>query len=83
MSGPPGLIVDVEAGVLVEALVLGDVVAGELRLRHPFQLQRHLVGRARRPRRERRARSDRGQQTVFFIICPLLCCRCPRSSHAR
>ena len=44
MSGPPGLIVDVEAFVLVEALVLGDVVAGELGLRDPFQLQRHRVG---------------------------------------
>ena len=30
MSGPPGLIVDVEAFLFVEALVLGDVVAGEL-----------------------------------------------------
>ena len=55
MSGPPGLMVDVEAGVLVEALVLGDVVAGELRLRDPFELQRHLVGGLRRGRGQRRA----------------------------
>ena len=36
---------DVEAGVVVEALLLGRVVAGELGLRDPLQLQRHLVGR--------------------------------------
>ena len=35
---------DVEAHVLVEALVEGGVVAGELRLGEPLQLQAHLVG---------------------------------------
>ena len=41
----------VEAFRLVEALVLGDVIAGELRLRDPFELQRDLVGgHAPRPR---------------------------------
>ena len=38
--GPPGMMVDVEVLLGVEALGLGDVVAGELRLRHPFELQR-------------------------------------------
>jgi hypothetical protein len=42
MSGPPGLMVDIEAFFLVQALVLGDVVAGELGLRDPFELQRQL-----------------------------------------
>ena len=41
----------VEPVVLVVALVLGDVIAGELRLGDPFELQRHLVGRVRRRRR--------------------------------
>lgn len=48
MSGPPGD-GDVETGLLVEALVLGDVVAGELALRH-LQLQRQLVFASRRSR---------------------------------
>ena len=33
----------VEAGLLVEAFVLGDVVACELRLGDPFELDGHLV----------------------------------------
>ncbi len=44
MLGPPGLIGDVEAARLVEALGLGDVDAGELGLRHPFQPDRDAVG---------------------------------------
>ena len=43
MSGPPGLSVDVEALLLVVALLERRVVAGELRLRDPLQLQRDLV----------------------------------------
>ena len=43
MSGPPGLSVDVEALVLVVPLLERRVVAGELRLRHPLELQRDLV----------------------------------------
>jgi hypothetical protein len=42
---PAGVDRHVEAGVLVVALVLGDVIAGELRLGDPFELDRHLVGR--------------------------------------
>ena len=45
-----GLDRHVEPFVLVEALVLGDVIAGELRLRDPFELQRHLVVGLRRAR---------------------------------
>ena len=69
MSGPPGLIVDVEVFLLVEALVLGDVVAGELRLRDPFQLQRHLVG-APAPGSAASANAPRQQcqRSVFFIV---------------
>jgi hypothetical protein len=37
------LISTVEAGFFVEAFLLGDVIAGELALRDPFQLQDHLV----------------------------------------
>ena len=42
--GAARLDVDVEPGLLVEALVLGDVVAAELGLGDPFKLQRQLVG---------------------------------------
>src|ERR1700724_3751842 len=35
---------DVKPGVLVEALLLGDVVAGELRLRDPFELNGDGIG---------------------------------------
>ena len=49
MSGPPGLMVTFEPLLLVEALVERHVVAGELRLGHPLQLQRHVLGRAPRP----------------------------------
>ena len=48
----------VEALLLVEALVLGDVIAGELRLRDPLELQRHLVVGMSRARREHRRRAD-------------------------
>ena len=41
--GSARLDIDVEPEILVEALVLGDVVAGELRLGHPFELQGELV----------------------------------------
>ena len=51
-----GLDRDVEPFILVEALVLGDVIAGELGLRDPFQLQRDLVGRLRRSSRPRTPR---------------------------
>ena len=48
MSGPPTLIVDVEALVVVVALRLRRVVAGELRLRHPLELEGDLVASRRR-----------------------------------
>jgi hypothetical protein len=35
---------DIKAFLFVKALVLGDIVARELRLRDPFELQRQLVG---------------------------------------
>ena len=55
--GSAGVDGDVEPGLLVEALVLGDIVAGELRLGDPFQLQGHRVGgvgRADAQRQDRR-----------------------------
>ena len=45
---------DINAGILVETLVLRDVIACELGLRDPFQLQRHLVCRMRRSDAEAR-----------------------------
>ncbi|QTK80715.1 hypothetical protein AT6N2_C3231 [Agrobacterium tumefaciens] len=39
-----GLDIDVEAFGFIKALVLGDVITGELRLGDPFQLQGDLVG---------------------------------------
>ena len=42
--GAAGVDRDVEPRLLVQALVLGDIVAGELRLGDPFQLQGHRVG---------------------------------------
>ena len=56
MSGRPSLSVDVEARACVVALRLGRVVAGELRLRDPLQLQGDLrrasrLGAVRRRRR--------------------------------
>src|SRR3546814_1789098 len=50
---------DVQVLVVVEALVLGDVVAGELRLGDPFQLQRDRVGGNRLAGRERHRPGDR------------------------
>ena len=41
--GPARLDRHVEAGLLVEAFVLGDVVACELGLGDPFELDGHLV----------------------------------------
>ena len=59
---------DVEALFLVEALVLGDVVAGELRLGDPFELQRHRVGgRAAEPQAERRAAAASAPNSACFI----------------
>jgi hypothetical protein len=57
-----GLDGDIELLVLVEALFLGDVVAGELRLRHPLQLQGELVlrlGACARQGQRGRAGQDR------------------------
>ncbi len=74
-SGPPGLMVDVEAGVLVEALVLGDVVAGELGLRDPFQLDRDLVGGLRRGAASKAATARRPASMIdvssssFTLLC--------------
>ena len=69
MSGPPGLMVDVEPLVLVEALRLGDVIAGELRLGHPLQLQRHVLGPGGAPpRRQRRGRSRRNPLVIIFLF---------------
>ena len=57
--GPAWLDGDVEPLVLVEALVLGDVIARELGLRHPFELQRHLVVRGLRGARGQERRDAR------------------------
>ena len=66
--GAARLDLDVEAFLLVEALVLGDVVAGELRLRDPFQLQRHLVGGQRLECGKRhRAGQHRNHQFFHFL----------------
>src|SRR3954447_13301921 len=60
---PADLDVDVESELLVEALRLGRVVAGELGLRDPFQLERDLrqLLRVRLPRRSLR-RTEAGPE---------------------
>ena len=57
----------VEPFVLVEALVLGDVIAGELRLGDPFELQRHLVGRMRGARGEDRRHAGECRRDFFIF----------------
>ena len=55
---------DVETGIAVIAPLLRDIVAGELELMPPFQLQRHLLqggGRGEGARRQRRQRQDGAQ----------------------
>jgi hypothetical protein len=59
-----GLDRHVEVLVLVIALVLGDVVTGELGLRHPFELQRHLVGGLRGARRDKRGRRHQSENQL-------------------
>ena len=59
---------DVEVGVLVVALLKGDVVARELRLGDPLQLQRQLVGRLGRGRTQDQCRRNKGA------------CRCPHDA---
>ena len=59
---------DVQPLVLVVALRLGDVIAGELRLGHPFQLQRHILGPGGAREQERRGRSPRNPLDHFFIL---------------
>ena len=59
---------DVEVGLLVVALLEGDVVAGELRLGDPLQLQRQLVGRLGRGRTQGQGRRNKGA------------CRCPHDA---
>ena len=56
-----------KAGFLVEALGLGHEVAGELGLRHPLQLQRHLLGAW--PRRRWRAVPWRRRQPTDISSC--------------
>ena len=59
-SGPPSTIVDVEPVGLVEALLVGREVAGELGLRRPLQLEpdRRQRGRAARRRARPMPRAD-------------------------
>src|ERR1700733_11579727 len=69
--GATGLDGDIETLGLVEALVLGDVVAGKLRLRHPFQLQRYLVlGGCGKPRSQDQHGAD--HQTLRHTSSPFL-----------
>ena len=39
-----GLNGDIETGILIKALVLGDIITSKLRLCHPFELECHLFG---------------------------------------
>ena len=72
MSGPPGLIVDVEPGFLVEAFVLGDEVAGELGLGDPFELDGHLDRRLCGRKRQDQAPAPAASASMWssFITPP-------------
>ena len=61
---------DVEAGVLVEALFLGDEVAGELGLRDPFQLDGDGVRRLRGRQRQADRQACGECQNLFHAITP-------------
>ena len=73
---------DVETFVLVEALVLGDVVAAELGLGDPLQLQRHRIGGDRRPGRQRE-RGGECSQHNFLHVLPLPIVDCTETTDAR
>jgi hypothetical protein len=64
---------DVEADLVIKSLLFGDIVAGELRLRDPFELQGQLVRRRGETAAEQqhRSRSER----------PYLCAHRPFPSH--
>ena len=82
MFGPPGRIVDVEVLLGVEALGLGDEVAGELRLRHPLELQPHRVLRAGRRSAGERQRARRQCYDQFLhsrSLFPVYYARPPRT----
>ena len=69
--GAAGLDGDVEAGVLIETLVLGNVVAGELGLRHPLELQRHGVGGKGVGGAEGRGEAESGEKRLVHGPVPL------------
>ena len=83
MSGPPGLIVTSRPGLLVVALRERRVVAGELRLRHPLELERDLrrLRRAaardavpsRRPARDARAATSAPTTDPSSCTSPFVC----------
>ena len=66
--GPAGIDGDVEAGVLVVALGGGDVIAGELRLGDPFELERDLVGGGRWIAETEPSSSPAAIANVFFML---------------
>jgi hypothetical protein len=68
---PAVLDIDVETLVTVKTLVLGDELAGELALRHPFELQRHLVGGPRLHRRQRHGAGQHGNDQSFHSFSTL------------
>ncbi len=64
---------DLEARILVEALGLRHVIAGELRLGHPLQLQRDALGPCRNRRRHQRARPPRRPSEISSLLLSSLC----------
>ena len=76
-----GLDIDVNAFLGIEALVLGHVIAGKLRLRDPLELQRHrITGEAGR-RTERHGTRHEAHQKLVHSHVPLSFCyvRPPRT----
>ena len=68
ISGPTRQDGDVQPLFLIKALGLRHIIARELGLRDPFQLQLHILGlRARRQRRQ-----ERSCQSVFSLPSPML-----------
>ena len=67
-SGTAGIDGHVEAGVLVKAFVLGDEIAGELGLRDPFELDRHLIGGVSGGERKPEGRRRRAIIVIFLMF---------------
>ena len=66
-----------EAGILVVALGLRHVIAGELRLGDPFELERHVLGRSLAHARRQCGQTCRTHQKSVHLVLLSSCCAYP------